>query len=150
MTYYKTFSPAMQDKLRRYVSSGGRLLVSGSYIAGDMPAVSEKTFMADVLHTAYNGTCRDTDDESITGMGTAFDIYRKPNETHYSSTSSDILHPLAPAFCALTYGNGTSACVAYKGNDFRTMALGFPFECIKSARKREAVMRGIMTFLLEQ
>lgn len=150
MTYYKTFSPAMQDKLRRYVSSGGRLLVSGSYIAGDMPAVSEKAFMADVLHTAYNGTCRDTDDESITGMGTAFDIYRKPNETHYSSTSSDILHPLAPAFCALTYGNGTSACVAYKGNDFRTMALGFPFECIKSARKREAVMRGIMTFLLEQ
>lgn len=149
MTRHKTLSPAMQERLRRYVSSGGRLLVSGSYIAGDMSAESDRAFMADVLHTAYGGTWRDTDDESIAGMGTAFDIYRKPNETHYSSASSDILRPLSPAFCALTYGNGTSACVAYKGNGIRTMALGFPFECIKSARKREAVMRGIMEFLLE-
>lgn len=140
----------MQEKLRQYISSGGRLLVSGSYIAGDMLSVNDKAFMADVLHTVYNGTYRDTDNENITGMGTTFDIYRKLNETHYASTSSDILHPLAPAFCALTYENGTSACVAYAGNDFRTMALGFPFECIKSARKRETIMRGIMTFLLEQ
>lgn len=149
-TFYKTFPPAMQEKLRRYTENGGRLLVSGSYIAGDMLSKSEMKFMAEVLHTAYDGSYNNTECEDITGMGTKFDIYRKLNEEHYASTSSDIIRPLSPAFCTLTYGNGASACVAYGGNDFRTISMGFPFECIKSAQKQEVIMRGILAFLLDQ
>lgn len=146
--YYKTFTSAMQEKLRLYMHGGGRLLVSGSYIASDMLSDKEQKFMKSILHTAYNGSEK-TRKGNITGMGTSFDIYRMLNESHYAATSPDILHPIAPAFCALTYDNGMAACVAYSGQDFRTIAIGFPFECITSAKKRNVIMRGMMSFLLD-
>lgn len=149
-TKYKTFTPDMQKKLKIYAATGGSIFVSGSYLASDMLATTERAFLANILHAAYNGTFTSTDKEFISGMGTTFDIYRKPNETHYASTHSDILRPLAPAFCALTYADGTAACVAYGGNTSRTMAMGFPFECIKSQQKRNTIMRGIIDFLLEK
>jgi len=149
LEFYKTFSPAMQEKLRQYIRQGGRLFASGSYIASDMCTDKEQNFMKDVMHVVFNGCERDITHDMITGMGTSFNIYKQLNEEHYASTSSDILHPVAPAFCALTYGSGTPACVAYRGDSFRTIALGFPFECIRSAQKRKTIMHGILTFLLE-
>lgn len=149
LEFYKTFTPQMQEKLRQYARSGGRLLVSGSYLASDMQGNKEKSFLKDIMHVSYNGNECNTAQDRIDGMGTTFNIYKSLNENHYASTSSDILHPLAPAYCALTYESGTSACVAYNGNDFKTISLGFPFECITSAKKRNVIMRGFMTFLLE-
>lgn len=149
LEHYKTFTPAMQEKLKRYAKSGGRILVSGSYMASDMQGSNEKAFLRDILHVAYNGCESNISQDRIDGMGTSFNIYKSLNEYHYASTRSDILHAVAPAYCALTYESGTSACVAYNGTDFKTISLGFPFECITSAKKRNTIMRGLMTFLLE-
>ena len=38
---------------------------------------------------------------------------------------------------------------AYGGSDYRAFTMGFPFECITEAEKREIIMRGIMNFLIK-
>ena len=48
----------------------------------------------------------------------------------------------------MTYADNTSAAVAYKGTDFRTFVMAFPFECIKNREVRNRIMRGIIAYLL--
>ncbi|RRC97489.1 fibronectin type III domain-containing protein [Prevotella sp. OH937_COT-195] len=146
---YKSFSSKMQRLLTDYTHSGGRLLVSGSYIGSDMTTDTEKDFLRNILKVNNNGESPSRYHTNITGMGTSFDIYRTLNEDHYAATSPDVLHPAGSAFCALLYGDGRGAGVAYDGRDYKSFVMGFPFECIISHSKRNAVMRGIMSFLMK-
>lgn len=146
---YKTFTEKMQQLLSQYTAAGGRVMASGSYLASDMLKPSERQFMRNVFHVIHNGTASCYEDATIRGMGTQFDIYSHPNEYHYAANRPDVIDALAPAFCALTYPGGSSSAVAYKGNDCRTFAMGFPLECIKDTAKRNAVMKAILSFLLD-
>ena len=141
---YKAFPTALQSKLSSYLDKGGKLLVSGAYIASDMATEAEKTFLRNLLHINGNGS---TTTETLSGMGTSFEIFTSLNAQHYASPKVDILQPTGAAFSTLLYSNGTSAAVAYSGSRSRTVALGFPFECITSASKRKAIMKGFIKFL---
>ena len=50
----------------------------------------------------------------------------------------------------MTYQDKRPACVAYAGDDYHAFSMGFPFECINSYRKRSAIMKGIINFLVEE
>lgn len=141
---YKSFPLQIQTKLGEYVRQGGSLLVSGAYVNSDMQSGNDRKFLREVLHVD-NGM--QTETESIDGMGTNFNIYNEINPQHYAAVKVDVMPAVKPAFCTLTYSNGFSACVAYKGDVYRTIAMGFPFECIKSDNKKEIIMRGFMNFL---
>jgi hypothetical protein len=52
-TAFKTFTPALQSVLSKYLQAGGSMLVSGSYIASDMQDNVEKNFVRDYLHYTY-------------------------------------------------------------------------------------------------
>jgi hypothetical protein len=84
-------------------------------------------------------------------MGLHFNFYRQPNEQHYAAPCSDILLPtVQQAFPVMAYdSNQASAAVAYQGNDYRAFTMGFPFECITDSNTRQAIMKAIITFLLE-
>ena len=151
---YKSFRPSMQDQLRRYVSGHGNLLVSGAYVGSDMTAPAERQFLADVLKVSPQGTYRDLGSQ-ISGMGTMFSFYHQLNEQHYAATSADVLMPAvtgvgqgSSAFPAMAYANGTSAAVAYGGQDYRAFSMGFPFECITDKPMRQAIMNGILNYLI--
>ena len=146
---YKTFSPIMQHKVAAYLKAHGRLMISGSYIGADMTEVAEQQFLHDNLKLRYAGSDRNSEDNSVSGMGLTFQFYRTPNEEHYAATAPDILQPVAPAYCAMKYSDGTDACVAYGGKDYRTFTMGFPFECITDKQTRDAIMRGIMAYLMK-
>ena len=45
--------------------------------------------------------------------------------------------------------NNLSAGVVYKG-DYKTCILGFPFEALRTASEREALMNAILTFFNEK
>lgn len=149
LVYYKTFSDTMRKQLSHYTKSHGNLIVSGAYIGSDMRWDDERSFLSSQLHLTSNGSTRLQNNNIIKGMGTEFDIYTQLNEQHYAATSVDLIKPVAPAFCALTEQGGNSVCVAYDGTDFRTFAMGFPFECIKPAQKRRAIMCGILNFIFK-
>lgn len=124
-------------------------MVSGAYVGSDMRKEQEQAFLSNVLHTSYVSR-NDADSLSnVSGMGQEFNIYRLPNEQHYAAFHPDILIPTGQAFSVMTYGDGTSACVASDENGRRTLVMGFPFECITEAEKREIIMRGIMNFLIK-
>ncbi len=143
---YKTFTPSLMKALSKY---DGSLVVSGAYIGSDMAKLDEMRFLNDRLHLTFNGSTKPQTGNNIIGMGTSFDIYSMLNEEHYAATSIDKISPISPAFCALTDDQGNSVCVAYDGKADRTFVMGFPFECIKSEKKRAAVMTGILNFLLK-
>lgn len=146
---YKTFTPAMQEQLRRYVANRGNLLVSGAYIGTDMQAPTEQAFLSDVLKVTCPTDYRDASGE-VSGLGTSFSFYRQLNEQHYAATRTDVLMPSiqGTAFPAMVYANGTSAAVAYGGQDYRAFTMGFPFECITDKSMRQAIMQGILSYLL--
>lgn len=149
LEYYKTMKTTMRQQLQLYTSRGGSLLVSGSYVGTDMTTNEEQRFLADVLKCRAGGSNR-TCNGNIEGMGTTMQFYRSLNEEHYAATAPDALQPVAPAYAALRYSDGRDAAVAYNGQDCRTFTMGIPFECIKDARKRASIMRGILNFLLKQ
>ena len=50
----------------------------------------------------------------------------------------------------MRYSDGRDAAVAYSGRDYRCLTMGFPFECIKDATQRNAIMRGILNYLISK
>ena len=149
LKHYKTFTPEMQGMLEEYADRGGNLIVSGAYVGSDMTDGNGKSFLDDVLHVRYNSSEKLGFKSTIKGMGTQFDIYTRPNEEHYAATSVDLISPTGKAFCALTDYEGKSVCVAYDGRDRRSFTMGFPFECITSAKTRATIMRGILNFIFK-
>ena len=146
---YQAFSPMLRQHLQLFTSRGGALLVSGSYVGADMTMPADRRYLEEVLKCRYAGTDIDSlRSDTITGLGTKFLFYRRLNEHHYAATHPDVLQPVAPAFCAMRYGDQQSACVAYNGADYKAMTLGFPFECIKDEYIRLSLMKGILKFLL--
>lgn len=145
---YKTFTPAMQQQLANFTKRGGALLVSGAYVGSDMTGSIDRQFLSSTLKCNYAGRSA-APSGSIKGMGTAFEYWWQLNEEHYAATSADVLQPVSPAFTALQYADGSDAAIAYKGTDYRSFCMGFPFECITDKPKRNAIMHGILNYLLK-
>ena len=148
LVYYKTFTKSMRKTLTDYTRRGGALLVSGAYIGTDIMGTEEEQFVSETLKCTYGGQYR-AENNQVNGLGTVIPYYNMLNEEHYAATSADILRPAAPAFTVMQYADGQDAAVAYKGKDYRSFTMGFPFECIKDEQKQGAIMRGILNFLLK-
>lgn len=149
LVYYKTMKPTLQHLLRQYANHGGSLLVSGAYVGSDMKSDEDKNMLAEVLKCQSASPYKAAND-SITGMGTTFDFYHQMNEEHYAATAADVINPVGKSFAAMRYADGQTAAVAYQGNDYRALTMGFPFECIKSDKKRNTLMRGMINFLINR
>ena len=148
LVYYKTFTKSMRKTLTDYTRRGGALLVSGAYIGTDIMGTEEERFVSEILKCTYGGQYR-AENNQVNGLGTVIPYYNMLNEEHYAATSADILRPAAPAFTVMQYADGQDAAVAYKGRDYRSFTMGFPFECIMDEQKQGSIMRGILNFLLK-
>jgi hypothetical protein len=150
--YYKTFSSPMQRLITSYCQSGGNLFVSGAYVGSDMSGTQgNREFTEKVLKYGYQNSLTDKSSGQINGLGRSITIPRLPNETSYAVTAPDCIVPVAPAFPVFTYARGNqSAGIAYKGADYRTFVLGFPFESIQSETDRASIMAGILGFFTQK
>lgn len=150
--YYKTFSSPMQRLITSYCQSGGNLFVSGAYVGSDMSGTQgNREFTEKVLKYGYQNSLTDKTSGQINGLGRSITIPRLPNENSYAVTAPDCIVPVAPAFPVFTYARGNqSAGIAYKGADYRTFVLGFPFESIQSETDRASIMAGILGFFTQK
>ena len=148
LVYYKTFTSTMRNTLKRFTDQGGALLVSGAYVGCDMMNNEEQQFMANVLKCQYAG-CYKNADNTVNGLGTTLQYWNQLNADHYAAVSTDALRPVGSAYTAMQYADGQDAAIAYKGNDYSAFTMGFPFECIKDAKKRHSIMRGILNYLIK-
>ena len=145
---YKTFTPSLIAAIEKYLQQGGRLLVSGAYLASDMLQDNERQFMRQWLHTEFGGTQRGDSRKTIYGMNTTLGIYADLNARHYAATSVDVLNTVGQSICAMQYADGSSAAVGCQTQNYRTFVMGFPFECIKDKSKQSWVMKAILSYLL--
>ena len=147
---YKTFTPAVQRQLTRFTKQGGALLVSGSYIGSDnVASPTDRDFVGQVLKCRFDGSARTDTTDCVNGLNLRFRIYRHPGEAHYAAHAPDALQPAVPqAFSAFAYGEGQGAGVAYPGQDYRAVVMGFPFECICDSRVRDKAMKALLKFLI--
>ena len=163
---FKTFGPALQDAITRYCKSGGRILVSGSYVGTDLwqnPIVkadpNDMAFAKNILKYQWRNDKATTEGEIMTVVSPLTDepllmeYYNRPNEQSYVVESPDAIDPADPcAYTALRYPeNNKSAAVVFGGNEtdpWRSVVLAFPFEAIKSGAHRDVLMQKILQYLL--
>lgn len=146
---YPTLTPALCDALKEYTRMQGNVLISGAYIARDQRDKESLDFINNVLKIeAYAPVLIDSLTH-ITGMNLAFGIYNQLNEQHYAVTHADCLLPSQSAYSTLLFSpQNTSAAIAYPGEKYRSIAMGFPFECITKEEIRNQIMAAFLDFLL--
>ncbi len=148
---YKTFTPVLQDAVSKFTLSGGNVMVSGAYIGSDMLAPEEQRFTADVFKYRLTGVQPNDSITTISGMNTELTVFKQMNETCYPIPRMDIISPLEGAFPTMAYRPvGLSAAVAYQGNDYHSIAFGFPLECITDPQVRRSIFYASTQFLLQR
>lgn len=145
---FKTFTIPMQNALKEFIRLKGNLFVSGAFIGSDMMGVDEQQFTQNYLKFKTSGRVQANQIETVTGMNTACSLYNRLNEIRYATTWVDCITPTHDSFAVMLYNNQVSAGTAYAGNDYRCMALGFPFENIVEENIRQKMMAAILKFLL--
>ena len=148
---YPSLTPVLCSALQEFTRMRGSLLVSGAYIARDQKQKENADFLRNTLKVdAYAPVTLDAYSQA-TGMNTTLHLYTELNSQHYAVTHADCLIPLPEAFSTLLYTpTNYSAAVAYQGEDYHAITLGFPFECIKYAADRDKVMGAFLSFLLSR
>lgn len=165
---FKTFDEPLQKALTDYCKAGGRVFVSGSYVATDLwqnPIVEAKSEDKDFARNILKYEWRDdkaavggeikTMASPLTEQRTDYAYYNRPNEEGYVVESPDAIVPAdSCAYTAFRYSeNNLSAGVVFGGSKddhWRTVVLGFPFESIKGEAPRSKMMGQIMQFLLKE
>lgn len=160
---FEAFSERLQDRLSRYTSSGGALLVTGCYVASDLwngPEADgdDREFARRVLHLSFNG-------DMATRRGVArvvaspmrvprqdIRFNREPSREYYPVESPGCIAPYGrDAFIAMRYPtNNQVAAVGYNGKDFRSVVVAFPFESIIEGADRDSLMSGVLNFLSQK
>lgn len=146
---YKSFPKELQKALEAYCVNGGRLFVSGAYIASDMyKNEKDREFIRRLLKYDYGGSVFSVAENRVLGSNADIEILRSVNEQNYAVASPDILVPVGDAFIPFIYaGNKESAAVAYAGS-YRVISTSFPFESIADEWQRNRMMSAVMSFLM--
>lgn len=147
---YKSLSQAVRGQLERYTQQGGNVFLSGSYWGSDMRSIEEELFLQNTFAVRSPGRVSNDTLDGVWGMNITIDLYNQPNVQHFFVQHTDVVEPTQPsAFSAFSYGQGGySAAVANNTGKYRTLVLGFPFECIKDETLRRHIMKGVYKFLL--
>lgn len=131
--------------LANYCSNGGNLMVSGEHVGSKMVPAD---FARDVLKYSLGGNMKDSPACDIRdGYCVMYRIERKANPKTYAVSAPECIIPADDAFSVCLYNiERESAGIAYKGSQYRTFVLGFPFESITDVNLRAKMMRDILGF----
>lgn len=155
---FKTFPLALQLKLSAYCNNGGKLMVSGAYLASDMMNSQDSTdsqFIRDVLKIklqerevdALGEITFKSDDPHYFTWKDKFEYMNRPDRQIYYIEYPDFIEPadsLAFKICRFN-GSNAGAGVAYRGN-YKICAFSFPFETIKEEESRNKLMTSVLNF----
>lgn len=150
---YKTIAPKTRRQLTEYLSQGGKLLISGAYLATDMKTPEEEQWLAQTLKIKAAGINADNNSPQITGLGMQFNIHRTINSEHYGAYNPNIIQPADTLATninpIMTYADGSTAALAWNNAPQAAIILAFPWECITSPQQRNRIMRGLITYLMK-
>lgn len=161
---FKTFPSALKEAIKQYANNGGNVMVTGSFLATDLwdnPHSSEdvmkadKQFAADVLgynwrvgQAEVSGKLKEVKSKFKAFDNGEFAYFNELCPEHYAVESPDALYPANDKGATIMRfaENNLPAGTAYSPGLYRTVCLGVPFESIKDADSRTALMKQILTF----
>jgi len=164
-TRYKAFPAELQTRIKAHTDAGGDIFVSGAYVASDIwdnpysdksVAEADKAFARNVLGYIWRVGQASVGGE-VYQVPTPFKAfgsgsYRFSNNLYedcYAVESPDSFYASDPERGAtlMRYGeNNLVAATAFNATSYRTVVLGFPFECILDGNERADLMRQILGF----
>ncbi|MDD5583376.1 MAG: fibronectin type III domain-containing protein [Candidatus Marinimicrobia bacterium] len=157
---FKTFDSPLQTLIITYLSQGGKLFMSGSYVGTDLfknaTCKADTLFATDVLkytlassYAEWGGKVISFDD-SFLKDGTTLSFNTCYHPDIYQAEAVDAIDPVdSLATTILRYGdNYYSAAIAYDG-DYRHVVMGFPFETLLEEMDRNLLMEAVLTFLFK-
>ena len=158
---FLAFTAPLQKAIVDYTANGGSILVSGSYVATDIwdktnPDEASKEFAKQTLGYQWRVGQATIEGKAHT-VPTYFDsfgdlnveYYTTLNDKFYAVESPDGIYPAdkTKGCTLMRYGeNNIPAAVVADQGGYRTCVMGFPFETIKDAASRRALMGQIMEF----
>jgi hypothetical protein len=154
---FKIYTPEFMERIKGLTDAGGDIFISGAYIGSEIFPVGDSSafkFAKKYLHFTHR-TAHAVNDGKAYATDYAFPDFTGTTEFNsgfstliYSVESPDAIEASGKgAKTIMRYSqNNTSAGVAYSGSN-RTVAIGFPFETIKSENERNALMKQILKFL---
>ncbi len=153
-TAFHCMPPALQRLLTDYLERGGRVLLSGAYIAGDMQSAADKAFIRDYLHYDYRAShaSRVGEVRVESGLPTGTYAFRStPNEERLHTENPDGLLPVGGnTYRIARYTDtGVIACVGYRDpqpQGSRTLCWSFMLE---SAQDFDTLYRQSVDWLLQ-
>lgn len=155
---FRCFEPEMQEILTHYLLAGGRLLLSGSYLASDLweseaSREADRRFAREVLHYEYR-KARAAQQGRLRPLSAQLPLplmrfNQGEHPTLYRVESPDALRAVGEgAFPILAYTeNALTAGVAYQGEEYRLVTLAFPFESLLEGSVRNQAMKAFLQFL---
>ena len=159
---FTTFTPLMQQKVKDYVDDGGKLFVSGAYVATDLFGMPNETeddqkFLTDTLHIEYvenHGSRKNTLIPQKKGIFAGMEGLHFSKDIGedgvYGVELPDSIDPAEGARRVLRYGDRRFNCgVAWESDKSKTLVIGFPFETIVGQKNRDEFMKRTLNFLAE-
>lgn len=161
---FKTFPAEIQKAIREYISKGGKLFVSGAYVATDiatskLSTKEDKDFLNDVLKIKWSTNFGSKTNNVFAAVDSPF---KSIPEFHFASNlgeagvygveNPDAIEPAdkSGAVVAFRYKDaGFSAGTAFKDSSYACVVLGFPFETITDDKIRNILMTEIINFLIK-
>ncbi len=153
---YRAFPKKLKDKITTFLEAGGKLFLSGAYIGSELAGNRDSTtndirFAKDILklnwqtdHAAVTGKVYSVD-STFLASPTVFHFNTEYRSDLYAVESPDAIDPATGARTILRYAeNRFSAGIAYFGDDYSIIALGFPFETITSEHVRNLLMKAVL------
>ena len=133
-TYNDTVSAAMQDTLKKFVASGGHLLISGQDVGYDLKL---SPFLADVLHAKFVKDAAGSRD--ISGSGLTFSI--QGGDGAGNQRYPDVIEAVGSPEVLWSYGGGDGPAGLFSTSGTGKVAyIPFGLEGIDSSVARQAAM----------
>ncbi|MDD4820509.1 MAG: hypothetical protein PHD21_06725 [Flavobacteriales bacterium] len=162
---FPVYTSELIKAITEYTQNGGNILISGAYVGTDVWD-SEKGFKKDTEGMDFATKVLKyrwmTDSAARTGrvqptttplgyLGGKYTFAAEPNTKMYCVESPDGITPVGKkAYSIMRYSeNNISAAVAYNGNDYKTVVVGFPIETICSESERTEFIGKILDFFVK-
>ena len=152
---FKTFSPEMQTQLRNYSDNGGKMIISGEYVASDLYSYrygsNDRDFAQSVLGVQpVDSVAASHSGRLITPDGRSINYSANLNKNIYIVENPDNLSPASEsdAEVLLTFSdtNFPAAFITRRKHSLNAI-MSVPFEAIVSQYDRDRLMKEILNHL---
>ncbi len=148
-----TLDEAEQKQLKAYLNAGGKLIISGSELAYHLGhKSSSKYFYENYFKASYksdNANSRRISGKQNTFFNGIAASFNPLKSNSYLVPSPDVIIPKGGAKTILTYSNGETAAIAYRGN-YSLVNAAFPLETISNPELRNEFFKRAIHFLQEE